>query len=120
MAEIVRSSMGLTTGASYTSGINLGDGEFNRFSIIFPTTNPLTAASDIFGATSFDGITYSRVAYSVSPATATSTLAQWSCSQTSWGKNTIAEAPLFGRYFRLEFATAATQNATFYMNMGKD
>jgi hypothetical protein len=108
-------------GASFTSSVNM-KGEFNHFSVIFPSTNPLTAAADITAQTSIDGgTTWSTVAYSNSPSTATSTLVNWSASRTSWGANVMCEAALFApSLFRIKFGTAATAAGTLYVVAGKD
>lgn len=111
----------IAAGASHTTGVDLGRGEFNRFSIVFPSTNPLTAAADITAQSSFDGSTYYTIAYSNNPSTATSTLVPWGASRTAWGNNVMCEAALFTRnYFRVKFATAATIASEVYIYAGKD
>jgi hypothetical protein len=121
MASVTIMTMSIATDASFCSAVDLGGGEFSTFMIQFPTTNPLTAAGDIYAAASptMTG-TYGKVAYSNSPSTATSTLVPWTASRTSWGYSVLCEAALFARYFRLEFGTAATTASEFYIHLGKD
>lgn len=112
----------LAIGASNTTGVNLGDGEFNRFSIVFPTTNPLTAAADITAqsAQNLAPTTWYQVSYSNNPSTATSALTPWGASRSSFANNVMCEAALFAQNFRLKFGTAATAAGTFYYICGKD
>lgn len=111
----------IASGASHTAGIDLGGGEFTRFAIQFPTTNPLAAAADISaqGAVTVDG-TYATIGYSNSPATATSGFKAWGAGRDSWGSMVICEAALFTRYFRLKFGSAATTASEVYIHLGKD
>lgn len=119
MIQVLTASIGV--GASFTSAVDLGGGDFTRFAIQFPATNMLAAAADIKakGAVSMTG-TYAQIGYSNSPSTATSDFIPWSASRTSWGKMVICEAALFTRYFRLEFGSAATAAGEFYIHIGKD
>jgi hypothetical protein len=111
----------IAVGASATTGIDLGGGEFTRFAIQFPTTNPLTGAADISAQGSYAlAGTYATIGYSNSPATATSTFVPWGAPQTSWGSMVICEAALFTRFFKLKFSTAATAAGEVYIHLGKD
>lgn len=121
MGRVYAMTATIDSGASHTAGISLGKGEFNRFAIQFPSTNPLTAADDITAQQSTDGgTTWSTIGYSNSPATATSGFNQWDCGQDSWGKTVICEAALFATDFRIKFATAATTASEVYIILGKD
>lgn len=121
MAVIVVMTATIDSGASHTAGVNLGDGEFTRFAIEFPTTNPLTAAADITAQGSTDdGTSWSTIGYSNNPATATSGFEQWDTGQDSWGNTVICEAALFAKDFRVKFATAATTASEVYILLGKD
>lgn len=108
----------VATAASYTNGVNLGSGEFNRFTVVFPSTSPLTAAGDISAQVSHDGTTYYGLASEILTS-ATSTLVNVVFSRTSWGTACVSTAPRAARYFRLKFGTAATNAATFYYWAGK-
>lgn len=121
MALVQVMTMTLASGASYTNGLDLGGGEFTRFAIQFPTTNPLAASADISaqGAISLTG-TYATIGYSNSPSTATSGFKAWGAGRDSWGSMVVCEAALFTRYFRLKFGSAATQAADIYIHLGKD
>lgn len=121
MGRIVEMSLSMATGASYTSHVNLGEGEFNRFALIFPSTNPLAAAADINAQLSDDGgTTWYTIGYSNNPSTATSGFKAWDCGQASWGKAVMCEAAIFARDFRLTFGSAATTAATIKVILGKD
>lgn len=121
MARIVVMTAAIESGASHTAGVNLGDGEFNRFAIEFPSTNPLTASADITAQQSTDGgTTWSTIGYSNNPSTATSGFEQWDTGADSWGTTVICEAALFAKDFRLKFATAATSASEVKILLGKD
>lgn len=121
MATILVLTASIAAGASATTGVDLGGGEFTRFAIQFPSTNPLTALADITaqGAVSQNG-TYAPIGYSNSPATATSTLVMWGAPQGSWGDIILCEAAMFVRYFKVKFGTAATSASEVYIHLGKD
>lgn len=121
MARLYVMTATIGSGASHTASVNLGEGEFNRFAIAFPSTNPLTAAGDITAQNSVDGgTTWSTISYSNSPATATSTQINWSAPQDSWGNTIMCEAALFATDFRIKFGTAATTASEVYVILGKD
>lgn len=121
MAKITIMTATVAIGASHTTGVNLGDGGYQRFAIAFPTTNFLTAAADITAQASYDsGTTWKTISYSNSPATATSTLVPWGASRTSWGNTVICEAALFATDFRVKFGTAATSAGEVLVILGKE
>lgn len=122
MACVKAMTATITTDASHTGSVDLGSGEFNRFAIQFPSTNPLTASADITCQQSTDGgTTWSTIGYSNNPATATSGFEQWDCGADSWGNTVICEAGLFAAgSFRVKFATAATTSSEVYILVGKD
>lgn len=121
MARIQIMTATIAIGASHTASVNLGDGEFQRFAIAFPSTNPLTAAGDITAQASYNsGTTWRTICYSNNPATATSTLIPWGASQTSWGSVVECEAALFATDFRVKFATAATAAGECVIILGKE
>lgn len=121
MARIVVYTASIATGASNSTHVNLGEGEFQRFAVVFPSTNPLNAESDITAQMSIDdGTTWNTITYSNSPATATSAKIDWSCPASSWGNTVICEAGLFATDFRIKFACAATAGSEIYILAGKD
>lgn len=121
MARVYVMTAAIDSGASHTAAVNLGQGEFNRFAIQFPSTNPLTASGDITSQQSTDdGTTWSTIGYSNNPATATSGFEQWDCGADSWGNTVMCEAALFATDFRVKFATAATTASEVYILLGKD
>ena len=113
--------MPLASGASFTTSVNLGDGEFQRMAIVFPETNPLAAAADITAQATYDGgTTWKTICYSNNPATATSALTPWGASRSSWSNIVECEAALFAKDFRLKFASAATIATDFLVILGKE
>lgn len=121
MARIVVYTATIATDASNSTHVNLGEGEFQRFAIAFPSTNPLNAACDITTQMSVDGGTnWNTISYSNSPATATSDQVNWSAPQDAWGNTIICESALFATDFRVKFACAATQAGEVYVIAGKD
>lgn len=115
----------VAVGASHSAGINLGNGEFQRFVIYFGSTFQskfTSAAFDIKPQGSYDGgTTYVDIGYSNSPASATTgyVLADIPRSCTTGGA-VICEAYAFADYARLKMSVAATQVATFYVGAIKN
>lgn len=120
MARLYVMTAVISSGASHTAAVNLGQGEFQRFAIQFPSTNPLAAADITAQQSTNSGTAWSTIGYSNSPATATSGFEQWDCGQDSWGNTVICEAALFATDFRLKFGSAATTTSEVYILLGKD
>ena len=121
MARVYVMTAAIDSGASHTTSINLGQGEFNRFAVEFPSTNPLTAAQDITAQQSTDGgTTWSTIGFANDPSTATSGFTEWGAGRDSWGNTVECRAALYATDFRLKFNTAATTASEVYVILGKD
>lgn len=123
MAIIQIYTANIATGASYTDGVDLGNGEFNRFAIAFPqVTSVFTteAVDTTCQGTPDNGTTYYTVGYSNNPATATSGFKAWGAGQDCWGSMVICEAALFTPKVRIKFSSAATASGACYIFAGKD
>ena len=121
MARINVITVPIAAGASHTTGFNIGDGEYTRFGIGFPSTNPLTASADITAQQRFaDTSTWFTVGYSNNPATATSGFKAWSAGRDSWGNVVYCEAGELANDLRIKFGTAATSASEVYVILGKE
>ena len=124
MGRLVTYKLGVATGASYTSSVNLGEGEFNRFCVYFSsglTSVMITETVDITFQGSVDGgTTWHTIGYSNNPSTATSGFRAVEAPQDCWGSAVICEAALFATDFRVKFSSAATAGTTHYLVAGKD
>ena len=125
MARAVVYTAGLATGASATTAVNLGEGEFNRFAVYLPsgpTDTFTTEAIDITFQGSVDGgTTWHTIGYSNNPATATSGFRAVEAGRDSFGSAVICEAALFATDFRVKFSSAATAGTdAIYVVAAKD
>jgi len=130
MARIQQYKLTLALGASHTVAAesnqkNLGDGEFSRFAVYFPTSGLtdcfITETVDITFQGSMDGgTTWHTIGYSNNPSTATSGFKAADVGQDSWGSAVICEAALFTKDFRIKFSSATTQATELVLVAGKE
>jgi hypothetical protein len=125
MAQILKYTLPIASGGSHTAGVDLGNGEYNRFAVVFPasTQAKFTAAlTYVKPQMSLDeGTTWVDIGYSNNPSTATTSfaLADFPVSSVVGG-SVICEAALFATYFRVAFSTATTAAGDIYVMAGKD
>ena len=124
MGRLVTYNLGVAIGASATSSVNRGEGEFNRFAVYFSsglTACMITETVDITFQGSIDGgTTWHTIGYSNNPSTATSGFKAVGAPRDCWGSAVICEAGLFATDFRVKFSSAATAATTHYLVAGKD
>ena len=113
----------INIGASVSVGVNLGNGEFNRFAVALPQVTSVFTTEAVncrLHGSPDQGTTYFTVGYSNNPATATSGFRAWEAAVLAWGSMVICEAGLFTPYARLSFTATATAAGEAYIFAGKD
>lgn len=123
MATVVVYTATIESGASATTKVDFGEGEFNRYAVALPQVTSVftTEAVDItFQGTPDSGESYYTVGYSNNPGTSTSGFKAWGAGQDAWGSMVICEAALFTPQGRLKFSSAATTAGEVYIFAGKD